>query len=360
MGRPPDSCPEGTSDCRYRPAIWYDSFRDLGVELASIEEELERRVFPSRHGSPAFFPLFPGRHGTERGPATGSARPAPKLKSPREIALMREAGRVVAKALDRVRELAVPGATTADMEDAVAAVFREHDAIPLFLGYPSTVKGKPPFPAVICASINHHVVHGIPNRRPLKAGDIVSIDTGCKIGSWCGDSAVTLAIGEISPDVQKLLDVTLESLNLAIRAMARCRYWSEVASLMERYVKSQGFYVIEKFVGHGIGQDMHEEPQVPNFVSKPLLKSDIRLEPGLVLAIEPMVAMGTKEVRTLDDGWTVETKDRRPSAHFEHTVAMTLDGPRVLTYLEDEAVTPTASQVPGPEPPPTPNRDRQP
>ncbi|MGB0070977.1 MAG: type I methionyl aminopeptidase, partial [Isosphaeraceae bacterium] len=273
------------------------------------------------------FPSFLAGMGRKGGPLPGAPRPAPKLKSPREIALMREAGRVVAKALDRVRELAVPGATTADMEDAVAAVFREHDAIPLFLGYPSTVKGKPPFPAAICASINHHVVHGIPNRRPLKAGDIVSIDTGCKIGSWCGDSAVTLAIGEISPDVQKLLDVTLESLNLAIRAMARCRYWSEVASLMERYVKSQGFYVIEKFVGHGIGQEMHEEPQVPNFVSKPLLKADIRLEPGLVLAIEPMVAMGTKEVRTLDDGWTVETKDRRPSAHFEHTVAMTLDGP---------------------------------
>jgi len=154
--------------------------------------------------------------------------------------------------------------------------------------------------------------------------------------------------------------VTLESLNLAIRAMARCRYWSEVASLMERYVKSQGFYVIEKFVGHGIGQDMHEEPQVPNFVSKPLLKNDIRLEPGLVLAIEPMVAMGTKEVRTLDDGWTVETKDRRPSAHFEHTVAMTPDGPRVLTYLEDQAVTPAASQATGPELPPTPDRDKQP
>ena len=308
------------------------------------------------------FPSFLAGMGRKGGPLPGAPRPAPKLKSPREIALMREAGRVVAKALDRVRELAVPGATTADMEDAVAAVFREHDAIPLFLGYPSTVKGKPPFPAAICASVNHHVVHGIPNRRPLKAGDIVSIDTGCKIGSWCGDSAVTLAIGEISPDVQKLLDVTLESLNLAIRAMARCRYWSEVASLMERYVKSQGFYVIEKFVGHGIGQDMHEEPQVPNFVSKPLLKSDIRLEPGLVLAIEPMVAMGTKEVRTLDDGWTVETKDRRPSAHFEHTVAMTPDGPRVLTYLEDEAITPTAgpSSAPRPELPPTLESCKQP
>ena len=146
---------------------------------------------------------------------------------------------------------------------------------------------------------------------------------------------MTLPIGAVRPEIQKLLDVTSETLDLAIRAMARCRYWSEVAGLMERYVKSQGMYVVEKFVGHGIGQDMHEEPQVPNFVSKALRKNDIRLEPGIVLAIEPMVALGTKDVRTLDDGWTVETKDRRASAHFEHTVAMTPEGPRVLTYLED-------------------------
>jgi methionyl aminopeptidase len=146
---------------------------------------------------------------------------------------------------------------------------------------------------------------------------------------------VTLAIGTVRPEVQKLLDVTSETLNMAIRAMGRCQTWLEVASLMERYVKSQGMYVVEKFVGHGIGQTMHEEPQVPNFVSKSLRKFDIKLEPGVVLAIEPMVSLGTKEVRTLDDGWTVETKDRRYSAHFEHTVAMTPEGPRVLTYLED-------------------------
>ncbi len=249
--------------------------------------------------------------------------------------MMREAGRVVAKALHQVRQMAVPGVCTAEMDEAVAAIFREHDAIPLFLGYPSSVKGKPAFPAVICASVNEHVVHGIPNRRPLREGDIVSIDTGCKVAGWCGDSAVTVAIGEVSPEIQKLLEVTSETLNLAIRAMARCRYWSEVAGLMERFVKSQGFYVVEKFVGHGIGQDMHEEPQVPNFVSQALRQNDIKLEPGVVLAIEPMVAVGTKEVRTLSDGWTVETKDRRPSAHFEHTVAMTPEGPRVLTYLED-------------------------
>lgn len=248
---------------------------------------------------------------------------------------MREAGRLVARALDEVRRLAVPGVSTADLDEAVAAIFREHNAIPLFRGYPSSVKGKPPFPAVICASVNEQVVHGIPNRRPLKEGDIVSIDTGCKLGGWCGDAAVTLPIGAIPAETQKLLDVTSETLDLAIRAMARCRYWSEVAGLMEKYVKSQGMYVVEKFVGHGIGQDMHEEPQVPNFVSKALRKNDIRLEPGLVLAIEPMVALGTKDVRTLDDGWTVETKDRGCSAHFEHTVAMTAEGPRVLTYLND-------------------------
>jgi methionyl aminopeptidase len=293
------------------------------------------RSMGSRSALPA---LFSGLVRRPKGGSVGrpvESPPVIKLKSPREIAMMREAGRVVAKALDQVRRMAVPGVTTAEMDEAVAAIFRVHDAIPLFLGYPSSVKGKPPFPAVICASVNEQVVHGIPNRRPLREGDVVSIDTGCKVGGWCGDSATTLAIGAVRPEIQKLLDVTSETLNLAIRAMGRCRYWSEVASLMERFVRSQGFFVVEQFVGHGIGQDMHEEPQVPNFISPALRQHDIKLEPGVVLAIEPMVAVGTKDVRTLGDGWTVETKDRRPSAHFEHTVAMTLEGPRVLTYLED-------------------------
>ncbi len=262
-------------------------------------------------------------------------RPLIKLKSPREIALMRDAGRVVARALDQVRRMAVPGVSTSEMDEAVAAIFKDHDALPLFKGYPNSTKGKPAFPAFICASVNDAVVHGIPTRRPLQEGDIVSVDTGCKINGWCGDAAVTLAIGEVRPEIQKLLDVTSQTLELSIRAMARCTLWSEVAALMEKYVKSQGMYVIEKFVGHGIGQDMHEDPQVPNFVSKALRKNDIRLEPGVVLAIEPMVALGTKNVDTLNDHWTVVTKDRRASAHFEHTVAMTPQGPRVLTFLED-------------------------
>ncbi len=268
---------------------------------------------------------------------TSSASPARqiKLKSPREIGFMRDAGRLVAQALDRVKQLAVPGSTTAEMDEAVESLFREHDAIPLFRNYPNSQRGKPAFPAVICASVNEAVVHGIPNRRPLKEGDVVSIDTGCRLNGWCGDAAVTLPIGEVEPDVLKLLQVTKDTLDLAVRAMGRCRTWSEVAGLMEQYVKSQGMAVVEKFVGHGIGQAMHEEPQVPNFVSKALRKNDIRLEPGLVLAIEPMVALGTKNVDVLGDHWTVVTKDRRFSAHFEHTVAMTIDGPIILTLLED-------------------------
>lgn len=244
---------------------------------------------------------------------------------------MRDAGRVVAEALEQVKRLAVPGATTAQFDQAVAQVFQKYNAIPLFKGYPNSTEGKSPFPAVICASVNAAVVHGIPNNRPLVEGDIVSVDTGCKVDGWCGDAAITVAIGEVPPEIRNLLDVTSQTLDLAISAMGRCKTWYDVASLMERYVRSQGMFVVEKFVGHGIGQKMHEEPQVPNFVSKALKKKNIDLEPGLVLAIEPMVALGTKNVETLNDHWTVVTKDRRPSAHFEHTVAVTPDGPQILT-----------------------------
>ncbi len=258
-----------------------------------------------------------------------------RLKTPREIALMREAGLVVTEALEAVKAIAVPGATTAQFNDAVAEVFARHGATPLFLGYPNPTKGKPPFPAMICASVNEQVVHGVPNHRPLREGDIVSVDTGCRVNGWCGDAAITVAIGPVAPEIQRLLDVTNETLHLAIRAMERCARWSEVAYLMERYVKGQGMFVVEQFVGHGIGQAMHEEPQVPNFVNRALRQNDFRLEPGLVIAVEPMVGLGTKEVVVLDDGWTVVTKDRRPSAHFEQTVAMTPEGPQILTPRAD-------------------------
>jgi len=257
------------------------------------------------------------------------------LKSPREIALMREAGRVVAEALARVRELAVPGARTIDLDDAADAVFARHRAVPLFKGVQSG-RNKPPFPASICASVNEQVVHGIPSDRRLREGDILSVDTGCQVNGWCADAAVTLAIGQVSPEVRRLLSVTEESLAIAIREMGRQRKWSQVAAAMEAYVHSHGYSLVEKFVGHGIGRSMHEAPQVPNFVSKALLKNDFWLEEGLVIAIEPMVNAGTKHVRVLDDHWTVETKDRRLSAHVEHTVAITADGPRILTLPDSD------------------------
>ena len=252
------------------------------------------------------------------------------LKSQREIGLMREAGKVVAEALAKVRELAVPGARTIDVDRAVAEIFQKYGAVSLFKGVQNG-RGKPPFPGNVCASINEQVVHGIPSDRRLKEGDILSVDTGCRLNGWCADAATTVAVGRVNPDVQRLLNVTQETLNIAIREMGRQRKWSHVATILEGFVHSHGYTLVEKFVGHGIGRDMHEEPQVPNFVSKQLLKNDFWIEEGLVLAIEPMVNVGTKDVRVLGDHWTVETKDRRLSAHFEHTVAITASGPQILT-----------------------------
>ena len=257
-----------------------------------------------------------------------------QLKSLRELGLMREAGLVVAQALDLVRQAVKPGVTTGELDQLVVNHCARVSAVPLFKGVPSSIKGKPSFPAVVCASVNEQVVHGIPGSRILKEGDVVSIDTGCRLNGWCGDSAFTFAVGTVSLEKQRLLDVTRETLAIAIESMKSAKTWSVVAREMERYVRQQGMSVIEQFVGHGIGQSMHEEPQVPNYVSDSLRKQDFPLEPGLVLAIEPMVALGTRNVRVLPDGWTVETTDRRSAAHFEHTVAMTSEGPRILTLLE--------------------------
>lgn len=240
---------------------------------------------------------------------------------------MREAGKVVARAHAVARELCMPGVKTMEIDAAVEEVFRQHHAIPLFKGYP----GKVPFPGVICISLNDEVVHGIPGSRVIREGDIVSIDTGCKVDGWCGDAAVTIIVGEVPPEVQRLVKVTREVLHVAIREMGRQQRWSQVAAKMQRYVRDRGFSVVEKYVGHGIGREMHEDPQVPNFVSPQLLRSDFALSPGLVLAIEPMVNLGTKHTRALRDHWTVVTRDGKASAHFEHTVALTSDGPLILT-----------------------------
>ena len=246
---------------------------------------------------------------------------------------MRKAGLLVWQAHQLAASMLGPGVTTGEIDAAVEEFFRRHDAEPLFKGVP----GRVPFPAVTCISINEEVVHGIPGPRKLVEGDIVSIDTGCRLHGWCGDAAVTHPIGKVNGEVQRLLDVTQGVLDLAITLMASRSFWSQVAAEMEAYVKDNGFAVVEAFVGHGIGREMHEDPQVPNFVSGQLRRSgDFRLAPGLVIAVEPMVNMGTKRVRLRPDHWTQVTADGRPSAHFEHTVAITEPGPYVLTAGPDE------------------------
>jgi methionyl aminopeptidase len=241
---------------------------------------------------------------------------------------MRKAGLVVWGAHRAAQALVRPGMATSRIDEVIDEYFQRHNAIPLFKGVP----GKVPFPAATCISINEEVVHGIPGQRHLKEGDVVSLDTGCRLSGWCGDSAYTHPVGQVSAEAQKLLDVTRATLELAIELMAVKRRWSDVAREMAAYVRDHGFSVVENFVGHGIGREMHEEPQVPNFVSPQLRRNhDFNLERGLVIAIEPMVNIGTKKTKTMPDHWTQVTADGSYSAHFEHTVAMTADGPWVLT-----------------------------
>lgn len=254
--------------------------------------------------------------------------PTLNLKSPREIAAMRRAGLVVWEAHQVAAKLVRPGVTTAEIDAAVEAFFASRSAVPLFKGVP----GKVPFPAVTCISVNEEVVHGIPGPRRLVEGDIISIDTGCRLEGWCADAAITHPVGEVSPEVRHLLDITKGTLDLAIVEMGRQKLWSDVARKMETYVREAGLSVVECFVGHGIGRQMHEDPQVPNCVTPQWLRSsDFRLEPGLVVAVEPMVNLGTKKVKALSDHWTQATADGRPSAHFEHTIAITPQGAKALT-----------------------------
>ena len=253
------------------------------------------------------------------------------LKSPREIELLRAAGRVVRQVLQKLRTRVAPGVTTGELARIADEMIAASGSEALFKGVrtPST---KFPFPAAICTSVNEEVVHGIPGDRILKEGDIVSIDCGVRLKGYCGDAAETFAVGRIQPEAQRLLQVTSEALELAIREMRPGRHWSEVAGVLQDYVESEGFSVVREFVGHGIGQQMHEDPKVPNFAERRWRKTGFRLEPGLVLAVEPMVNAGTADVRVGDaSGWPQVTKDDRWSAHFEHTIAVTPWGVDVLT-----------------------------
>lgn len=253
------------------------------------------------------------------------------LKSTREIELMRSAGRVVFQVLAKMRELAAPGVTTAELNAVAEELIAEAGGIALFKGVENP-QAKMPFPAALCTSVNEELVHGVPSDRPLEQGDIVSIDCGVLLGGYCGDSATTLAIGEVSPEALHLLDVTERALEIAIEEMRPGRMWSEIASKMQAHVEREKMSVVRDFVGHGIGREMHEEPKVPNYWSDSSRAADFELATGMVLAVEPMVNIGSHRVQYGDDdGWVVVTRDRRWAAHFEHTLAITDQGVDVLT-----------------------------
>lgn len=254
----------------------------------------------------------------------------PELKTMREIGLMRESGKLVARALKICRDMAKPGVKTIEIDRAVEAFYAHHKAVPLFKGYP----GKTPFPAVTCLSVNEQVVHGVPGNRVLKEGDLLKVDTACRLNGWCADRAITIPIGQVSSEKGRLLKIGEETLQIAIDLLGKRKWWSEVASAMQKHVEQAGFSVVTAYVGHGIGRVMHENPQVPNYVDRETRKADFRLEPGLTLAVEPMVNMRRPDVDTLGDTWTVVTRDRMPSVHVEHTLALTAQGVMVVTADE--------------------------
>ena len=250
---------------------------------------------------------------------------AASVKSDWEIDIMRQAGRIVGEGLKLLQETVRPGISTGELDAVFEKHVRSSGAVPTFKGY----RG---FPASLCVSINEEVVHGIPSsERKLKEGDIVSLDAGATYKGYVGDSAVTVGVGKISSKAQKLIDVTRESLDAAIAEVGPGARLSTIGATIQKYAESRGFAVVKQYVGHGIGQKLHEDPQIPNYVTKPL--DTFVLRAGHCIAIEPMLNEGTDEVKTLSDHWTVITMDHRLSAHFEHTIAVTKDGREVLTRV---------------------------
>lgn len=252
------------------------------------------------------------------------------IRSQKEIERLRQAGRLVGRILRRLRDEVAPGVTTAHLAEITDAMIVEAGAAALFRGVPNAY-GKQPFPSAICASVNQELVHGIPGPRTLKDGDILSVDCGVKLDGYCGDAAMTYGVGRVAEDVVRLVGVCQDMLDIAAREIRPGRKWSEIAGLMQAAAEKAGFGVVRDYVGHGIGRRMHESPQLPNFVSRDLLRRDIMLRKGMVLAVEPMITLGDWSVKVLDDGWTVVTSDGKPSAHVEHTLAVTENGVDVLT-----------------------------
>ncbi|SJZ98809.1 type I methionyl aminopeptidase [Selenihalanaerobacter shriftii] len=244
-------------------------------------------------------------------------------KSPREIELMHQSGKIVAETHAFLAEKIDPGIKTEEIDRLAEEFILKYDAKPAFKGYQG-------FPSTVCVAINEQVVHGIPDSRRLESGDIIGLDIGAVKNGYYGDAAQTLAVGEVSSEAQKLMKVTKDSLNAAIEAAVIGNRLSDISHAVQNFVEAEGFSVVRNFVGHGIGSKMHESPQVPNFGPP---GNGPRLKEGMTLALEPMVNVGDYRVETLDDGWTVVTKDRKLSAHFEHTIAITDSGSKILTKI---------------------------
>jgi methionyl aminopeptidase len=248
------------------------------------------------------------------------------LKSDAEIALMREAGRINAETLAAVKATIAPGVTTAELNEVAESVQRRYGVYSPFKNYP----GPYPFPASICTSINEEMVHGIPSNRKLREGDIISVDCGTVYEGFVGDSAFTVGVGEISPLAQRLIEVTKQALEIGIAEMVPGNHLGDIGAAIEEFVLKHGFYVTHLYTGHGVGREMHENPQVPNFGRR---GEGVLLREGMTLAIEPMVLVGTRHTRVLRNGWTVISRDRSLTAHQEHSVAITAHGPEILTKL---------------------------
>ncbi|MDD4188856.1 MAG: type I methionyl aminopeptidase [Eubacteriales bacterium] len=253
------------------------------------------------------------------------------IKSAKEIDLMRKAGEITALALQKVGEAVVPGVMTAELDKIAEETIRKNGAIPSFKGYPGYAEAKP-FPGAICASVNEEVIHGIPGSRVLKEGDIISVDTGAIYRGYHGDAARTFAVGMISEKAAKLIQVTRESFFRGIGKAVAGNRIAEISAAVQEYVEKNGFSVVRDYVGHGIGAEMHEEPQIPNFAVK---AKGPRMEQGMTLAVEPMVNEGGSEVRTLDNLWTVVTEDGSLSAHYENTIVITRGKAIILTVLDN-------------------------
>lgn len=253
-----------------------------------------------------------------------------KLKRPKQIEAMREANRLVAETFVQLEKEIRPGARLSDLDKLAEDFLRSRGAQPLYKGYRGNPPSHPPFPGVICASVNHEICHGLPDQRILRSGDIVGIDIGLVLNGWCGDACVTFPVGAISSEAQRLLVVAKECLRLGIEAAQPGQRLSNIGAAIQSYAESQGYSVVREWGGHGVGRNLHEEPSVSHIGPPgrgPLLR------PGMVFTIEPMINAGGHAWHILDDGWTVVTLDNSLSAQFEHTIAITKDGPLILSQL---------------------------